>query len=100
SPLCGKRHSFSLPSTSSVYLIGLLALFSMVPEGAVLDWAALYLAQELGADLAAAGLAFAFFSGAMAIMRFAGDGIRTRFGAVTTLRASSLVAACGEIGRA
>ncbi len=86
--------------TPTVYLIGLLALFSMVPEGAVLDWAALYLAQELGAELAAAGLAFAFFSGAMAIMRFAGDGIRTRFGAVTTLRVSSLVAACGVFAAA
>lgn len=100
SPLHGKRHSFRLPSTPTVYLIGLLALFSMVPEGAVLDWAALYLAQELGAELAAAGLAFAFFSGAMAIMRFAGDGIRTRFGAVTTLRVSSLVAACGVFAAA
>jgi hypothetical protein len=26
-----------------------MALFSMVPEGAVLDWAAIYLGKELGA---------------------------------------------------
>ena len=79
----------------TVYLVGLIALFSMIPEGAVLDWAALYLRQELGTDLATAGFAFAGFSGAMATMRFLGDGVRNRFGAVTTLRCSSLIAAAG-----
>ena len=39
----------------------------MIPEGAVLDWAALYLQQELGADLATAGFAFAAFAGTMAV---------------------------------
>ena len=58
----------------------------MIPEGAVLDWAALYLRQELGTDLATASFAFAAFSGVMAVMRFLGDGVRNRFGAVTTLR--------------
>ena len=67
----------------------------MIPEGAVLDWAALYLRQEMGTDLATAGFAYAGFAGAMAIMRFLGDGVRNRFGAVTTLRFSSLVAAAG-----
>lgn len=67
----------------------------MVSEGAVLDWSALYLRQELGSDIATAGLAFAAFSGAMALMRFLGDGVRNRFGAVNTLRASALVAAAG-----
>ena len=72
----------------------------MVPEGAVLDWAALYLSEELGADHFRAGLAFAFFSGAMAIMRFAGDSVRNRFGAVATLRWSGLIAAAGMMGGA
>jgi fucose permease len=69
----------------------------MIPEGAVLDWAALYLKQELGAGIATAGLAFAAFSGTMALMRFAGDAVRNRFGAVTTLRVSALVAATGML---
>ena len=50
-----------------------MALFSMIPEGAVLDWSALYLKQELGASIEAAGFAFAAFSATMAIMRFSGD---------------------------
>lgn len=89
-----------LPRDPAIWLLGMLALFSMVPEGAVLDWAALYLSEELGADHFRAGLAFAFFSGAMAIMRFAGDSVRNRFGAVATLRWSGLIAAAGMMGGA
>ncbi|MVA96441.1 MFS transporter [Nitratireductor sp. CAU 1489] len=95
SPEVASGRRFSLPRNPLVYLVGLIALFSMVPEGAVLDWAALYLRQERGADLATAGLAFAGFSGTMALMRFAGDMVRDRLGAVATLRVSGLVAAAG-----
>jgi fucose permease len=84
---------FSLPRTLTVYLVGLVALFTMVPEGAVLDWAALYLQQELGTDLAIAGFAFAGFSGAMAAMRFLGDGVRNRYGAVQTFRVCAAISA-------
>lgn len=94
-PVAHEHHKFSLPKTATVYLVGLMALFSMIPEGAILDWAALHLQQALGADLATAGFAFALFSGTMALMRFAGDGVRNRFGAVKTLRVSALIAAAG-----
>lgn len=90
-----KRRSLALPANPAIYLVGLVALFAMIPEGAVLDWAALYLRQELDSSLTVAGFAFAAFSGTMAVMRFLGDGVRARFGAVATLRGSSLVAACG-----
>lgn len=96
-PVAHEHHKFALPRTPTVYLVGLMALFAMVPEGAVLDWAALYMKQELGTDLATAGLAYALFSGAMALMRFAGDVVRNRFGAVATLRISSLIAASGML---
>ncbi len=92
----GKRARTELfPRQAGLWILGAMALFSMVPEGAVLDWAALYLKQDMGSDVFRAGLAFALFSGAMAIMRFAGDSVRNRFGAVLTLRASGLVAAAG-----
>ena len=84
-----------LPRSPAIWLLGGMALFCMVPEGAVLDWAALYLGDELGAGPFAAGLGFAFFAGAMAVMRFAGDALRNRFGAVATLRGSGLLAAAG-----
>src|SRR5262249_35468294 len=92
-PVHHEHAKFALPRSATVYLVGLMALFSMVPEGAVLDWAAIYLRQELSTDLATAGLAFAGFSGTMGVVRFLGDGVRNRYGAVTTLRYSSLIAA-------
>ncbi|WP_019172376.1 MFS transporter [Pseudaminobacter salicylatoxidans] len=91
------HRKFSLPKNPVIYLIGIMALFSMVPEGSVLDWAALYLKQELGADIATAGFAFACFAGTMAAVRFMGDAVRNRFGAVTTLRVSALIAASGML---
>ncbi|MFN4272329.1 MAG: MFS transporter [Aliihoeflea sp.] len=97
-PVAAARQPFRLPANQLIYLIGLIALLSMIPEGTVLDWAAIYLSQELGADIAVAGLGYAAFSATMALMRFLGDGIRTRFGAVNTLRISSLIAAAGMAG--
>lgn len=96
-PVAHEHQHFRLPRMPTIYLVGIMALFSMVPEGAVLDWAALYLKQELGADIATAGFAFAAFSGIMALMRFLGDGVRNRFGAVNTLRVSALLAATGML---
>jgi fucose permease len=94
-PEAHERQPLLLPREPSLYVVGLIALFCMVPEGAVLDWAALYLRQELGASIATAGFAFAAFSATMAAMRFLGDGVRNRFGAVKTLRFSALIAAAG-----
>lgn len=94
-PVVHEKQKLAFPTNPLIYLIGLMALFSMVPEGSVLDWAALYLKQERGADIATAGFAFAAFSGTMAIMRFLGDGVRNRFGAVRTLRVSALIGASG-----
>jgi MFS family permease len=88
------------PKELHVWLLGFLALFSMVPEGAVLDWAAIYLQKELGSDVFVSGLGFAFFAGAMAVMRFMGDSVRNRFGAVRTLRISGLLGAAGLMGGA
>jgi MFS family permease len=75
--------------------VGMFALFAMIPEGAAIDWSAIYMRQELGADAGASGLAFAAFSLTMAVLRFAGDGIRDRLGAVRTTRYSSLAAGLG-----
>ena len=88
-------HTF--PRVPALYIVGFMALFTMISEGGVLDWAALYLSKTMGTSLSRAGLAFGFFSGAMAVMRFLGDPVRDRFGAVDTLRLSGLVAASGML---
>ncbi|MDP5305816.1 MFS transporter [Paracoccus spongiarum] len=84
-----------LPRSPLPYVIGLMALCSMIPEGAILDWAAVYLQREMGASLALAGWGFAACAGTMAVMRFLGDELRRRMGAVRTLRISTLVAMAG-----
>ncbi len=96
-PVATGHSRFRLPADPAVYLLGLMALMCMVPEGAVLDWAALHLQKALGADIATAGFAFAAFSASMALMRFCGDVVRNRLGAVVTLRLSGLVAASGML---
>ena len=95
-PSEGKRKA-RLPMTPLPWLIGIVALFSMVPEGAILDWGALYLRQELGASVTLSGFAFAAFSLTMAVMRFAGDLVRDRLGAVLTLRISTTMAIVGML---
>ncbi|HTO30422.1 MAG TPA: MFS transporter, partial [Pararhizobium sp.] len=91
------KQKLRLPLTPLPWLIGLVALFSMVPEGSVLDWGALYLRNELGASVALSGFGFAAFSATMAIMRFAGDHVRDRFGAVKTLRVCTVTALVGLV---
>ena len=90
-----EKQKYVWPKNMAVYVLGLMALFSMIPEGAVMDWAALYLSKEMGAPISVSALAFAFFAGTMAVMRFVGDRARNRFGAVKTMRYSALIAAVG-----
>ncbi|OLP60291.1 hypothetical protein BJF93_15135 [Xaviernesmea oryzae] len=92
-----KAEKTRLPLNPLPWLIGLVALFCMVPEGSVLDWGALYLRNEQGASVALSGLGYAAFSASMATMRFAGDHVRDRFGAVRTLRLSTITAFVGLI---
>ncbi|WP_370691492.1 MFS transporter [Affinirhizobium pseudoryzae] len=89
------KQKVRLPMTPLPWLIGLVALFSMIPEGAVLDWGALYFRNELGASVELSGLAFGAFSLTMATMRFAGDLVRDRFGAVNTLRFCTVMSIIG-----
>lgn len=85
------------PRDVGLWLLGGLALLCMVPEGSVLDWAAVYLAQDHGLGIAGGALAFALFSATMAVTRFAGDAVRNRFGAVPVLRVSALIGATGLV---
>ena len=92
-----KKEKTRLPMVPLPWLLGLMALFCMVPEGAVLDWGALYLRQEMDASVALSGLGYAAFSATMAIMRFAGDLVRDRLGGVKTLRICTLFAIAGML---
>lgn len=84
-----------LPRSPLPYIIGFMALCCMVPEGAILDWAAVYLQREMGASLSLAGWGFAACAATMAAMRFLGDILRQKLGAVSMLRISAVVAIAG-----
>lgn len=86
-----------MPRSPLPYLIGFMALFSMLPEGSILDWSAHFLQKELDASIELAALGFAAFSGTMAVMRFLGDAIRQKLGAVLTLRICAIVALIGMV---
>lgn len=90
-----KNPGARLPRTLLPWLLGIVALFGMMPEGAVLDWGAIYLRDELNAPLSHSGFAFAAFALTMAVMRFAGDLVRDRLGAVRTLRICAAFALVG-----
>lgn len=85
---------FTLPR-GLVLVLGLLTFVLFQAEGAVLDWSAVFLHEARGQDPAVAGLGYAMFAVAMAVMRLAGDGITSRFGGETVVRLGSALAAAG-----
>ncbi len=88
----------ALPDRNTL-LLGLLALLAFLSEGAILDWSAIYLREDLKGAAALAGFGFAVFSGAMAAGRFCGDRLRHAVGGVTLVRCGGLLA-CGGLALA
>jgi len=78
-----------------IWVLGLLALCGQVGEGSAGDWSAVYLHANLGSPPGVAAVALGAFSVTMAAGRVAGDRLAGRFGPVTLVRASGLVAGLG-----
>jgi MFS family permease len=78
-----------------IWVLGLLALCGQLGEGSAGDWSAVYLHANLGTPPGVAALALAAFSVTMTAGRLAGDRLAARFGPVTLVRASGLVAGLG-----
>lgn len=85
---------FVLPPRSLIGL-GVVAFCSMLGEGAIADWSALYLRSSLGAEPGVAAAGFAVYSLAMAICRFIGDWLTQRLGSVWIVRFGGAIAATG-----
>jgi hypothetical protein len=75
--------------------LGALAFLALMAEGAMGDWAAVFLREYRRAGINDAATGFAGFSLAMAAGRFAGDWVRRRCGAPILLRVGGLAAAVG-----
>lgn len=86
--------AFAMPR-GIVLVLGLLCFISFLAEGAMLDWSAVFLRELRGFDAATAGIGYAGFSVAMALVRLTGDRIVARLGPVLTVRLGACVAAAG-----
>jgi hypothetical protein len=75
--------------------LGALAFLALMAEGAIGDWAAVYLREYERAGMGGAAMGFAGFSLAMAVGRFSGDWLRRRWGGPLLLRAGGLIAGFG-----
>jgi MFS family permease len=75
--------------------LGLLALCSLLGEGAAGSWSAVYLHDNLGTSAAFAALGYAAFSVTMATGRLFGDRLAARFGSAWLITGCGLVAAIG-----
>jgi MFS family permease len=78
--------------TGLLLMIGLLILSGMMAEGVMYNWSVLYVQQELGALPERAAMAYVSFSGATALMRFAGDWVRARVPERTIVMTGALLA--------
>jgi HAD superfamily hydrolase (TIGR01509 family) len=76
-------------------LLGAAAFFTLLAEGAAVDWSAVYLSHSLEATAVAAALGYAAFSLAMAGSRAVGDRLHARFGPVALVRGGGALAASG-----
>ncbi|NGN70283.1 MFS transporter [Streptomyces sp. A7024] len=83
------------PRPGLLVTLGLVAAAAFLAEGAASDWAGVYVRRELGAAAATAPLVSTAFFATMTAVRFAGDAIRARLGAPTTLRLAGMTATAG-----
>jgi MFS family permease len=72
-----------------------LAFFGLMAEGAIGDWASVYLHSNVGVTLSLAAAGYAAYAIAMAAGRFSGDWLAQHFSGRNILHASGLLVAVG-----
>ncbi|MDT0460200.1 MFS transporter [Streptomyces sp. DSM 41527] len=80
-----------------VLVFGLIALCTAYGEGAMADWGALHLSQDLGAGPGTAAAGYAVFALAMTLGRLSGTALVQRFGAARALIAGGTTATAGML---
>ncbi|MCW0182091.1 MAG: MFS transporter [Zavarzinia sp.] len=78
-----------------VLALGGLAFLAFFVEGAMADWSAIYVVQQVGLDSGGGALAFSLFAAAMAAGRMGGGRIERALGPVATLGLSAILAMTG-----
>jgi len=85
---------FTWPN-SALLRLAALAFFGLMAEGAIGDWAAVYLHSNVGVTLSLSAAGYAAYAIAMAAARFSGDWLALRFSGKNILHASGLLIAVG-----
>ncbi len=80
-----------------VLLFGLIALCTAYGEGAMADWGALHLEQDLAAAPGVAAVGYSLFALAMTAGRLSGTALLERLGQTRTLVAGGLTASAGML---
>ncbi|MFJ8857767.1 MFS transporter [Streptomyces sp. NPDC102451] len=87
----------SVQARRIVVLFGVIALCTAYGEGALAEWGALHLSQDLGAAPGLAAAGYSLFALTMAIGRLTGTALLERFGQTRTLVAGGVTAAAGML---
>ena len=80
-----------------VLLFGVIALCTAYGEGALADWGALHLRNDLHTNAGTAAVGYASFSVAMLVGRLSGTWTTTRLGQTRLLAIGGLTAGCGML---
>ncbi|WP_043677558.1 MFS transporter [Streptomyces xylophagus] len=80
-----------------VFTFGLIALCTAFGEGALADWSALHLTQDLDATAGAAAIGYSCFALAMTVGRLTGTRLLERLGRTRTLVSGGTIAALGML---
>lgn len=75
--------------------LGIVGFCGLLAEGAMADWSAVFLRNEIGSGPGMAAAGFAVFSATMTLGRFSGDWLTDRLGPLAVIRAGSVVSAAG-----
>lgn len=89
-----KKPLFIRPNKALV-MLGMLALFVMVCEGAMADWSGIYFKKVIKVDASFIGLGYAAFTCTMAFGRFIADALVTRIGIKKMLQVSGIMISVG-----
>ncbi|WP_374984183.1 MFS transporter [Streptomyces fradiae] len=95
-PATGRRR-MDPRSRRLVTLFGVIALCTAFGEGALADWGALHLTQDLGAHPGVAAAGYALFALTMTAGRLSGTAMLERLGQTRTLVAGGATAAAGML---
>src|ERR1700733_320180 len=88
------RAKFIWPDAALLRLAA-LAFFGLMAEGAIGDWASVYLHSNVGVTLSLAAAGYAAYAIAMATARFSGDWLAQRVSGKSILHGSGLLIAAG-----